>query len=708
MLALPGILFGGLFPVAVAWAIGRTLFRNLPVPAAAALAAGMAIESLAVFCLLLAGAAHWAVFAALGGLCLGLGWRAWDFHPARPEFGHAAPVIIALYGLLYFIHSLAPEISPDGITYHLGLVAEYVRLGKFPMRAGFYEVLPQGLEMIYVVAFAFGKHSAAKLVHYATLIATLPLIVALAKRFGFPERTGWAAAALYFCTPVVGVTAASSYNDAALVFMILAAGCLLVAARETGSWRCWAGVGLAAGFCYAIKMTGGLIPAAAVALARRRRPAAWVALAATAMIAPWVVRSVVLTRNPLALLLNRWFPNPHFSVHVEETLAQTLTSYGGISRWEAPLELVAGERLQGTLGPLLLLIPGGLLALRRRPGRWCWAAALLLAIPWALNAGARFLMPALPFLWLALASVLPAFALSPVVALHALLSWPEVLALYQEPNAWRLRELPVRAAFRLEPEETYLPRKIGEYKLARLLEDATKPDETTLALWAVPRAYTTRRVDEYWHTAAAVEAAEMLVRAYRAEPLQRLRAEWPAESVTGLRLRAYASQSAEWDVAEVRVFHGEDPIHSSPNWTASAKPNRWKARLAFDGIAASRWTSDGDLLAGSHLEIVMDRSIRASAIELDCTGRAPVEVDARGIDGRWRAVTDRFVIQPPVTPELRRGAIAGVRNAGFHYILAPTGREGLGELGADLEIRAAEWGIVLAGEAGPYRLFRIQ
>ena len=60
-----------------------------------------------------------------------------------------------------------------------------------------------------------------------------------------------------------------------------------------------------------------------------------------------------------------------------------------------------GGKLQGLYGPLLFILPAGLLALRTRAGRWCWLAAGAMAVPWFCNIGARFLMPAFVFALLA-------------------------------------------------------------------------------------------------------------------------------------------------------------------------------------------------------------------------------------------------------------------------------------------------------------------
>src|SRR5207302_7535668 len=139
-----------------------------------------------VFVVLAAGIARPPIFFALGAIgLLPLIWL-------RPRLRFPLPdglpaVILTVYGVLYLIHALAPEIQPDAITYHLGLVAEYGRLGRFPDRVGFFEMLPQGTEMLFLFAFVIGKHSAAKLVHFGFLLATVPLFIELGRKLRLPD-----------------------------------------------------------------------------------------------------------------------------------------------------------------------------------------------------------------------------------------------------------------------------------------------------------------------------------------------------------------------------------------------------------------------------------------------------------------------------------------------------------------------------------------
>src|SRR6185436_17141499 len=146
---LAWIVLGGLLPLTVAYSLGKLCFRQAP--DVIALGVGAVIESLLVFGLLAAGVARPAAFVALGVIGLApLAWHQPRPHPLLPR--GIVTLVFVVYGLLYLIHALAPEIQPDAAAYHLGLVAEYARLGAFPDRVGFFEMLPQGMEMLFLFA----------------------------------------------------------------------------------------------------------------------------------------------------------------------------------------------------------------------------------------------------------------------------------------------------------------------------------------------------------------------------------------------------------------------------------------------------------------------------------------------------------------------------------------------------------------------------
>ena len=493
-------LAGACIALITAYALGVVVLHHREAPFEIALGLGAVVESLLVFLLLVCNAAHWGVFLALGGIAAAAAWktgrRGFQTPADFPRWGLA---ILAPYAAWCLVNALAPEITPDGIAYHLGLAREYARLGGFPDRSGFFHLVPQGMEMLYTVAYAFGRHPAAKLVEFAFYVAALPLIFRVGKRLGLSGTGSLVVAVFYFCAPVIGLTGSSSYNDAAGVFFLLAALYLLLDERFMEA-------GLCAGFCYAIKMPGILVAACAVAwlLARRRgRPALLLAAGAALAIAPWMLRAAVLTGNPLAPLANRFFPNPYFHIASEAELAAGLRSMHGVQPLQVPWELAFGDRLGGTYGPLLFVLPLGLLALRRREGRLVWLAALVLAAPWFTNSGARFLMQSLVLAAFALAMVLPRPAAWAAIALQAVFCWPHVLDRMQPSYTFRLHEFPLRVVLGMEPEADYLRRHIEEYNVARMIERATPPGARTLALLGVANAWLDREVAVSWQSAEA-------------------------------------------------------------------------------------------------------------------------------------------------------------------------------------------------------------
>src|SRR5262249_16904800 len=118
-----------------------------------------------------------------------------------------------------------------------------------------YANLSQGVEMLFLFAFEFGRHSAAALTHFAFLVVLALLILAYARRFGFPAA-GVCPALLVLLTPVVGIDATSAYNDvvtAAIVFTVFYLTRICVAEELPGGLLI--PIGLVAGFGYAAKYT---------------------------------------------------------------------------------------------------------------------------------------------------------------------------------------------------------------------------------------------------------------------------------------------------------------------------------------------------------------------------------------------------------------------------------------------------------------------
>ncbi len=698
------------------------MLRRLPAPPEIRLAVGAAAESLLVFILLLCHAATVPVFVCVGGLALAGLWFARK-HAGRldslPEMPWIAWLIFAAYGIYYAVNGLAPEIQPDGITYHLGLASEYVRLGRFPDHLRFYDLIPQGMEMLFTMAFALGRHAAAKLVELGLCTAALPLIFRIGRRLGLNTVSSLLVAAFYWSAPLVGLTGSSTYNDAALVFFTLAAFYLLLVWRDAGDDRYLLPAGLLAGFCYAVKLPGVFAAGAALLFVaatgkRRLRETALLAAGVALTMGPWMVRSTILTRDPVAPLANAIFPNPYTHVRTERELAEGMRSLHDVPPLQVPWQLALGDGLSGTFGPLLLLLPVGLLALCRRAGRVCLIAAAILAIPWFSNTGGRFLMPAAVMAAFALAMALPPKAAWAAVALQTVVCWPPLLNAWQPSYTFRLHELPWKAALGIESSDGYLKSHIPEYNVARMVEQVTPPDARIFAFMPAATAYTTRDISVAWQSAEGDRLIETLRLAahIKQDPLYDATATWPLTSIRALRFRMPADFKAEWDIAEVQLFSGPDRIFNSPLWSLRAWPNVWEAAFAFDNRRSTLWRTWQPVRRGMYFEVDLDHpQLLSSAV---WTGHSaafeiPVEVyGQRGADGTWLRLTDRFVTTARKPEDLRMEATGVVRRAGYRYLLAPLDDSGNGPLGKQLMSEAPEWGIQVAGIAGPNVLFKLK
>jgi hypothetical protein len=671
--------------LATGWGLGRGLIRR-SAPAWAHLAAGLAVYSVLLFVL-----ASFHLLKPVAVLVLMVAALVFGRRFAAPgERGPSSHGVWLLipFALLYLAHALTPEIQADGLSYHLSLPMEARRTGGFPSAISFYNVLPLGTETLFAAAFGIGGEAAAKLLHLALLAASLPLLAAIGRLLGLPDWSGWLAGAFYAVTPVTAITATSTYNDAALVYFMLAAFYWLLRWRESqDSASAWA-VGLCAGFCYAIKFTGGLVaPAAALAMAiGSAGAAARVLVGAAAIAGPWLARNVWRTGNPFAPLLNHYFPNAWFHAETEQKLGQFLRNYGSVSWDEIPLEVtVYGEALAGLLGPVWLLAPLALLALRGRAGRILCLAAAIAAIPFALNHGARFLMPALPFAALAWVGSLPRSGALLLVAIHCLLSWPAVTEWYAAPGAWRLEAIPWRAALGMEDGEAYRQRNNAESQIARMVEKHTKPRDGVLDLADVPAAISRRTMTNYWQTAAGDSLFQGIRLGMTPDrgALSQCVIPLDGSAVERIRIEVNGPLPTSWAVHEIQLADpAGNPVLAGRGWWFEASHHVEETPHAMDGNLTSMWATWDSSATGAFLEVTLPSPRPIGSVRV--ISNRPAEIRVNGSPGKC---------VPLPGLNLRGQAITAVRKSSISYIVARVGNDAVGRIGADMADRPQEWGL---------------
>lgn len=729
------ILFGALFTVATALALGKLLFRAVRLAASPleewtlALPVGGACLSALVFLAAVLKLARPGVFLTLGAAALaGAVWaRVWKTGSAAaplPRSWRILGIAAAIpFTILYFFNAMAPESSPDGSSYHLALVGLYARSHALVfVPTNMYAQISQGMEMLYLFAYTFGKHSAAAMVHFAFLASLALMLVAFGRRAGQPGA-GICAAVLVYASPVVGVDGVSAYNDLGLAAVLFALFYLLELWRESREWRLTAPAGLLAGFAFAIKYTA--FPAAAFLLGtivwvqwRARKP--WwreTALAiscAALMVAPWVLKNWLWTGNPLSPFYNAWFPNPYVHVSFETTYRYMMRHYEGLkSYWSIPKELfLRGAVLQGLLGPAFLLAPAALLALKKPLGRRVVLAAAVFGVTYWTNVGTRFLIPCLPFVALAMAMPLariPRLAAA-VAILHAILSWPAAIPLYASPWVWRLRDIPWKAALRITPEDAFLRERLGNYAAARLIEERVPEGRRVLAFSGPATAYTTREVIVGYQGGLNNTADDLFWSPVHSGwiPTGRLRFRFEAAGYEAFRVvyKGPAVPEGDWTVNEFRVLMGAAELPREPEWRLRARPNPWDVQAAFDNSPVTRWRSWEAMRPGMYVEADFRSPRKADTVVIEC-GRdqlgAPVRLEGRKPGQQWKTIAEEPErSEAPASGLWKRAAMREIKALGIDYLLADS------EAIAKQIEKPWQWGLIKTGEVNGVSLYRVE
>lgn len=724
------VLFGAAFTVLCSWALGRMLLARARLALAReeehvlAFVCGAPLLSLLAFFLCVIHAVYDAVLLAAGALLLAAAWRDGAFRRSSAERLPALPrlwrwlfwLVYAVYAGVAVIAAMAPEISPDGSSYHLGFVSRYYREhGLVRIDTNMYAALSQGVEMLFLWAFAFGRHSAAALVHCAFYLAAPLLMLRFGQRFGAPAA-GAAAGLFFLCAPVALVDGTSAYIDAAAACTVFAI--VYLAEREAPPWL----TGLLCGFAYAVKYTAAvaaLYPLLRLAWKRQWRALAPLCLAAALVAAPWPLRNWLFYGNPAAPLMNRVWPNQFVHASFEQDYVEYMRRYPEIESWpQVAMELtVRGRLLAGFWGPLFLLAPLGLLALRTSLGRRMLLAAAIAGSTYFSNIGARFLMPAAPFVSYAMALALPSPVLAVLALAHAVAGFPDMPAKYMESPGWRLSRIPWRAALRLESEDAWLAQQSAGYKAARMIEWMTPPGALVFAFSGIPESYTAREVAVGFQSGRGERLLDLLQVAMfsdmrpAVEQVFRFQRQ-PLEAVRVVQTNAPPPGSDRakdlFSVFELRVYESGREVERAPSWRIWASPNPWGAGFAFDNSPVTRWRSWERIRAGMFLQADFGGPRQADEVRLlmseDQHG-VRLRLEGKPPGGAWRTLSGQPALRGvPVPLTLRRLAMRELRRGGVTHLLVNEGDFAW----ADLSRNMRAWGIREIGAVDGYHLYQLE
>lgn len=705
--------------------LGLTLRRYERLPLAFTL--GAACLHLAVFLILTLQIAYWPVFVALlvSLIASAVATGSWQL---RGEAGEALSqnlkrICIVLFGafsLVYFFHAWAPEVSPDGSSYHLGYVNAYTRAHGFErVTTDMYGVLSQGMEMLYMPAFSIGQHSAAALVHLAFTAAMALLMFAFGRRLGKPWA-GAAAAFLAYASPVVGIDGSSAYNDLAVAAVAFSAFYWLELWDEHRVPAALIPVGLLAGFCYAIKYTAFLMALFALGFvairARRLKPIATIVLFSTLMVAPWMLKNWIVVQNPIAPFGNTIFRNHYFHPIAEMDYSAAMRDYGVTDKRGLPLDvIVRGGKTQGLLGLTFLLAPIALLALRFPVGRRLLTAGLLMGLPFYANIGTRFLIPPLPFVSMAMALAIGTWpvALAALMLFHAFFSWPTEIHRYSDQFVWALDDVPVLAALRLIPQDQFLRKHSQSYEAARMVEAVVPKGERILGTSGVAYAYCNRDFLVSYQAALNQTLIDSLnigwVLDFQPTVIETF--QFPEHIARRFRILQTGKvdfAEVQWGVHEMRFYHQGVEVPRQADWRLRAWPNPWDVQLAFDNSLATRWRTWETVKPGDYLDVDFGKDQAVDEIRLntaaDCTA-SHLQAEAMDSPGKWVMLNKdpTYKAANYSNDSLRLAGSYEMQAHGLHYLVIADDYPGA----SDFEDDPAAWGLTMIKAGYGLKIYKV-
>jgi len=726
------ILLGWLLTVAACYALGAILLSRLEKvwtreeALGLRFVAGAGLYGMVVFLLGFLHLYYRGVFVAMALILPAVAWRIGAL--ALPEERlEPLPLVwrrvwwlAAPFTLLYLSNAMAPECSPDGAAYHLGLVAKYYREHAIvPVTTNLYAALSQGVEMLFLAAYAVGRHSAAALVHFTYLLALPWLILCFGRRYRMPGA-GAAAALLVYLSPVVGIDGISAYIDVAAACIWFALFMVLRRMEELPDSRGLVVLaGVLGGAAFGMKYT--LFPALLLAgawvvwvyRARSLKPLLTLAATAVPFIAPWILRNMIWYNNPLAPFFNNWFPNPFVQYWFELDYRSHMAMYSLTSRAQIPMHVtVHGAELNGLLGPVFLLAPLALLALRFPEGRRLLLAALFALATYPSNIGTRFLIPALPFVALAMSMTFGMVRWLPlvVVAIHAALSWPNVIPTYSNPYAWRLEKVVWREALRLKSEDDYILAHLPSYGLARKMETLVPAGRRVMGFGQLPEAYTNRDFFVAFQSAEGNGLRDIFLHplAKERQATRQLRMQIPPGRYPAVRVVQNRDESGgQWSITEMRLFNDAAEIVRSPHWRLRARPTIQEVQKAFDGSFVTRWLTDQGRYIGMYVEVDFGREELMDRVVLNLSPDQPWDsyhVEVPGPNGTWVKVKTELHPKEVTTPlGLRRAAVEELLHRNVHYLAVADSDFG----SADLILNRGVWGVEEVANVADWRLYRL-
>ncbi len=379
---------------------------------------------------------------------------------------------LALALLCLFPLAVAPITDHDGQFYHLTALKRWLATGQLDYLPTLtMSQWPMGVDMLFGLPLALWSDTAAKLLHFALGALAILLLIRLGGALGNRDAGLLGGAALLllargeFC---------AAYVDLGVAFQTIAALLAFSLARQQNDRRLWLSAALLSGFAASFKLTGVFLGPALLLVSGRRcwQDRLLFLMLAIAPLAPYLIRSWLLTGNPLYPTLASLFPSRDWSPELSTIFLRfnQLYNWGSGQSWDEPTR----QWIRLGLSAMTLLA----MALWRRsadlPRRLALILLGLLALTLALlGPYPRYLLPLMPVLVVLIALRLRTLTVLSWLASAAAL-WVGGLTVRQLPSV-----LPAILGDHVA-RERYLIQQLPLYPVLRWVNQNTPNDSRVL------------------------------------------------------------------------------------------------------------------------------------------------------------------------------------------------------------------------------------
>ena len=322
-----------------------------------------------------------------------------------------------------------------------------------------------------------------------------------------------------------------------------------------------------------------------------------------------------------------------------------------------------------------------------RPLTKALAATVVCALPWLSNAGARFLLPSLPFVALAMGLALDRLSHRPRTACVAMLlvaqcvtSWPATRAHWYYEGLWTVEGFPWRAALGLEHPKWHLARNLKYFLLADHLNKMDPRTIRVLTFCEVPEAYCGAELLVPYKGLENRDLADALLNPFDADrqPARSVRAALPGHPVRGIRLETDRADARRSLIAsEIRLFSSGRMMSYDESWDVSAQPHPWHAGRLFDRDPFTAWNSREPATPRMAIEVRFREPRQVDGLEVvhpQASALSDAQLVVRGLSasGNWSILNMESVEHRRLAVSVdaaRESAVAMLERHGITHVV---------------------------------------